>query len=296
MSTNKPQTWLPWLCLIFTILTWGSAYAVIRLGLQEFPPVLLGFFRYSIASVVMLLLFWRFTPQKTLFRHWRPTLLSMLTGVIGIGIYNITLNTGELKEPAATAGFVIGVSPVIVTCISAFLFKERVSILGWLGTLVSFLGLAIIFISQNTKAIHIDLPFLLLLACVLCSATYTLLQKPLLKYLTPIEIVTGAMLGGTLTMSYALALDWKTLISHPPDSAGIWAVVYLGIIPASLAYLCYAYSFKYLPTAKATISLYLVPVAGVFIGWWLLMEIPNLLELLGGLVALAGALVVSRMK
>ncbi len=72
----------------------------------------------------------------------------------------------------------------------------------------------------------------------------------------------------------------------PPNAT--WAVVYLGVFPAAVANVAWAYTLSRVAAAQVSSYLYLMPVVTVAIAWVWLGEVPTILTLTGGLIALAG--------
>ena len=69
--------------------------------------------------------------------------------------------------------------------------------------------------------------------------------------------------------------------------------MYLGIFPAAIAFTSYAYAISHGPVNRISSFLYLVPVLAIGIAWVWLGEVPLMMSLLGGAVALAGVVIVN---
>jgi drug/metabolite transporter (DMT)-like permease len=78
----------------------------------------------------------------------------------------------------------------------------------------------------------------------------------------------------------------------PPGA--LFAVVYLGVFPAAVAFLAWNYALRFLPAGQAASWLFLVPPTATLIGVIWPGEIPSGLALLGGAVALTGVFLVNR--
>ncbi|MDX8464011.1 DMT family transporter, partial [Mesorhizobium humile] len=77
------------------------------------------------------------------------------------------------------------------------------------------------------------------------------------------------------------------------DSAGLGAVIYLGVVPSLIAYAAWATALSRLAAARASNFLYLVSPTSALIGFFWLGEVPSLLGILGGALALGGVIVVN---
>ena len=71
------------------------------------------------------------------------------------------------------------------------------------------------------------------------------------------------------------------------------AVVYLGVFPAALGYVTWAFVLSRFPAGRAASFLYGVPVMAFLVGWAWLGEAPTGIDIIGGLLALSGVAVVN---
>ena len=80
---------------------------------------------------------------------------------------------------------------------------------------------------------------------------------------------------------------------HAAPSATL-AVVYLGVFPAAIAYVLSNYALARMPASLMTTFLYLSPVFAAVIAWFWLGEVPAVLTVVGGIVAILGVIIVQR--
>lgn len=273
--------------LVIAVGLWGSAYVGIRAGLQGYSPGGLALLRFLIASVFMWLIYvWR-SPHSPIVR--KDLCLILFTGVLGIGIYSIALNYGEVVVPSGMASFIVSQSPVVTALLAVIFLGERMDWLGWVGMLISIIGVALISLSKSNLQLYHGI-FYVLIAMVVGSF-YSVLQKSLLKKHHMLDVTSYTIWGGTVLLLIFLP-NLMDDIKHASWNATFTAI-YLGIFPAAIAYAAWSYILTEIPAARAVSFLYFMPVVATFIGWVWLHEIPTLVSFVGGIIALLGVGVVN---
>ena len=273
--------------ILFTVTMFACGFVGIRMGLQGgYSAGALALFRYFVASIVIFCFYIKSPRSKNV-----PIAIyvqAALIGVFGIGIYNYTLNTGEMVVPAGIASFIISLAPVITVIFSIPFLQEKISFTAWVGLLISLIGIFIIASAQMHNMIF-DKGIFYIIIATFCGAFYVLLQKPLLKHLRGIEFVAFAIWGCT---AFLLIFGHSLLHELPNASlSATMAVIFLGIFPGALAYLAWSYALQFLPASKTANVLYFVPLIATIIAWLMLDEVPNTTSLVGGFIALMGAII-----
>ncbi len=279
------------LAIFTTVILWASAFVGIRAGLQSYGPGELALLRFLVGSIGMLILYLRL-PQRHIPTK-KEILPLLMISVLGIGVYNIALNYGELTVTAGIASFIIGLIPVLSILLATTFLRERFRHRAWLGVIVSFLGLFVIAHSKGATIYAIHGVWYIVLAAFM-SAIFTVWQKPFLEKFHPIEIASFAIWGGTLLLLFYT----PGLIKQFPQAtwqATTWAV-YMGIFPAAIAYAAWSYALAHAPASKVVVYLYAMPFIATLMGWLLLGEIPLVSSLVGGVITILGAFIVNRLR
>lgn len=275
--------------LITAIILWASAFVGIRVGLKGYSPGSLALLRFLIASLCMALIYWRRTP-KTVFKR-KDLYFILLFGVLGIGCYNVFLNYGELHISAGIASFIISQSPLISMLCAVTFLGETFNPYALIGILISIVGVGLITLCQVTHVTYgIGMIFILLATIV--SGLYSVLQKSFLKKYHAFDVTVFIIWGGTLALLIfipQLLHDIKTASANATIAA-----VYLGIFPAAIAYVAWSYALSAIPASRCVSFLYFMPVIATLLGWLCLGEVPAMLSLVGGVVALLGVWVANR--
>lgn len=268
-----------------TVIFWASAYVAIRIGLKGYSPFELALFRYIIASMTMGIL----GPIVGIRIPNRTDLFYiLLTGITGIGVYNMALNYAELTITAGEACFIINTAPLFTVLFSYAFLGETISLRFISGLFLSFIGVTLIAFQFDQSTTFKSGTLLVFIAAV-AHAAFFVLQRPLLKKYSPIEVACYAIWCGTIFM-----LPFGTGFVEQIFSAGFSAtaaVIYLGIFPAAVANLCWSSVLKKIPAARAASFLYAIPPVTLCLGFALIKEIPSSLCLAGGAMAIGGVAV-----
>ncbi|AXC13942.1 Permease of the drug/metabolite transporter (DMT) superfamily [Acidisarcina polymorpha] len=285
-SQGAKKLTLP-LCIGITLVLWASSFPAIRAGLSGYAPQHLVLLRLLTASGAFILIapFARIRVPKP--RHL-PSLL--LLGLIGIGGYNLALSYGETHVPSGTASLLVNCAPVITALLAMFFLKERIRPRAWLGLIVSLGGVAVVVTTLNSRVALDPWALLVVLAAAL-QAVFFVLQKRLLASYRPLELTCYSMWSGTLASLFFLPGFVNACRTSPLHAT--LSVVYLGVFPAAFAYLTWAVVLSRLPASKAGSLLYIVPLLAFVIAWFWLGERPQISTLCGGVLALAGVVLVT---
>ena len=269
--------------MVMAIFLWASAFVAIRAGLRVYSPEGLALLRYLIASACMAVIYYRL-PQKSLLRI-RDVVALLSIGGVGIGIYNLTLNYGELSISSGMTSFITSQSPIITTIFAVVFFGEKINLLRCLGFTISIGGVVLIAFGE-IGSLKWDMGMTYVLLATLAAGCYSILQKPFLKKCHAIEATTYVIWGGTLFLAI-----YTPQLQHDLLTASLNAtltVIYLGVFPAAIGYLAWSYVLADIPASKAVSFLYFMPFVATLLGWLCLGEVPVWLSLVGGILAICG--------
>jgi drug/metabolite transporter (DMT)-like permease len=274
------------LALAITIALWGSAFAAIRAALRGLTPEALSLIRLATASAALALVaLWR-RPRRPARHDWPRIAAVALTGMT---LYQLLLNSGEVRVPAGPASILVNMSPIFTALLATAIFGERLNAAGWLGIAVSFAGASLIGLAAGS-GVRFHAAALTVLAAATVQAAFFLLQKPLLARYTSFDLTCWAMWLGTALL---VPISLPAVISGQPTAQSLAAALYLGLGPSAFGFVSWAYAVGRIDVSLAASTLYLTPLFAFLPAWLLLGERLMPVAVAGGTVLIGGLAIVA---
>ncbi|MDR3002872.1 MAG: DMT family transporter [Acidovorax sp.] len=288
IEMSRPaQAWLPGLAVAVAVVAAASSFPFIRMGLQGLPPLELAAARFGVAALLLLpWLAWR-RPELPGFMDG---VRFLLCGVLGVALFHVLLNTGELTVQAGAASFIVNTMPIMTALLSAVFLRETLPLWGWLGSLCSLGGVALIAQGQP-GGLGLVAGSSLILGAALSCALFVVLQKSLVARYGVLPSTAYTLLAGAACLS-----PWwpEALVAlSPADARTVFAVAWLGVFPSVIGYACWNYALDCFGAVKAANFLYLVPVVASSLSVFVLDESIGILTLAGGALVVAGVMIVN---
>ncbi|CUB14666.1 putative inner membrane transporter YedA [Bacillus cereus] len=269
----------------FTILIWGSAFPAIRMGLESYTPEHLTLLRLLIASFILLLF-------SFIYKLRLPDLKDIpaifIFGALGFTFYHIALNYGEKTVNAGSASLIVSVTPIVTAILASVFLDEKMKLNGWLGGVISFIGIAFISFSQG-DAIQLNSGGLFILLAAVSESLFFVFQSSYLKKYGFLPFTIYTILSSTVCMLIFLPGMYQEILTVPLQVN--LSVIYLGVFPTVLPYIALAYIISRAGASEATSSLYLTPITACFVAWIWLGEVPTLVSIIGGGITILGIVI-----
>lgn len=273
-----------WVAGNLMILTWGSSSVATKVGMGGYDPGQLTLLRFLITSTVMI--GFAFATRMRLPQR-RDILPIIGLGLLGISATQFSWAYGMQDVDPGTATFLVATVPVITAVIARFVLDERLTPAGWSGIALTVIGTSVLVLGQG-QGVDYTRGALILLIGAFTEAWYYILQKPLLRRYSGIELSTWALIAATLPMMVFLpGLDRQVASASAVETG---SVIYVALGAGVVGYACMAIVNSRMPASIAAILMAAMPGVALLVAWVWLGTVPPAMSVLGGLVSLAGVL------
>lgn len=279
--------------VVFTLAAaalWGTSFPVIKAALSEANPAVFLFFRFLIATSVLLALFFYLHLDRRLFIDRRLFLLGFLFSLSFFFQY-----IGQTGTSAGEAAVLLNTTPIIVPVLSYFALRERLGSWRYSAAAIGVVG--VIFMSGIlTPSQHGSTPAGVAEMLVSAAATslYIIGTKSVASELRPLAFYPPVFLYGTVFMFlYSLLFgNGYTAIWSSSLSAG--AIVYLSLGCSVIPFFLWYWGLRELSATGSSVVTLFEPVVAIVASVAFLGEFFGVMQLLGTALIFAAILVISR--
>ena len=275
------KRWQADLTLGFVALIWGSTFVIVQNALDDVTPLTFVAWRFALAAILLAALFRRRVRGLT-----RAELRAgALIGVWLAGGY-VFQTIGLQTTTTAKAGFITGLSVVIVPVLATVLLRRPPGRGPALGILAAAVGLAFLSLERDLSVATGDLWVLagaLMFALHIVSVAHFAPQHNTIR-LTTVQIATVAVLAGGSSFAFE-----TSRVDLPAATWG--AIAFTGLVATALVFSLQVYAQRFTTPTHTALLFSLEPVFAAFFGWWWASEVLGAKELLGCGLILAGMIV-----
>jgi drug/metabolite transporter (DMT)-like permease len=272
--------------LLGIVVIWGSTFAIIKGILDQIMPFTFLAYRFFWAAFILGLIFWK--RLKNI-----DKMILKKGSLIGIFLFlGYTFQTVGLKYTTATkAGFITGLSVVLVPIISHFFIREKISKNSIIGVILAFIGLW--FLNYNSSFIFNFGDFLVLL----CAVSFAMHIISVGLYVRKVDYVLLVIVQLTtvFVLSFLMALFFERPGIHLYYPSGVWwSIILTGIFATALAFYIQNKFQRYSTATKTAITFSGEPIFGAIFAYLLLGEKVGLIAWIGGLLIIFGMIISQR--
>ena len=272
--------------LLGIVIVWGSTFALIKNILNFIPPYTFLTYRFLLATLVLMIIFWKRIKRmnKTILRKG---------SLIGIFLFlGYTFQTLGIKYTSATkAGFITGLSVVLVPIISVFFIKEKVSRNSIIGAFFALIGL---WFLNYTNSFSFNFGDFLVLLCAFSFAMHIISVGLYIKKLDYVLLVI-VQLATVSILSLFLAVIFERPALNLSYSFNVWwGIIFMGVFATAFAFYMQNRFQRYSTATKTAIIFSGEPIFSAIFAYFLLGEKVGLIAWIGGLLIIFGMIISQR--
>ena len=289
--------------LILPPLVWAGNAVLGRAVADMVPPITLNFFRWVLASFILMPWAWRvLLPSSVLWAYWRRYAVLIL---LGVGCYNsfqyLALHTSTPINVTLVGSSV----PVFMLALGVIWFKQKISLRQIVGAVMSIAGVLCVLGRGELRTL-LQVQWVIgdvyILIAVVCWATYSWLlslpnDPPEIRgnwaFFLMAQMVFGLLWSGLFTM-----LEWQ----FSKDAHIDWgmplaaALLYVALGPALLAYRSWGMGIQRVGPNVAGFFANLTPLFAAVMSTFLLGQAPHIYHVVAFALIVGGIVVSSTAK
>jgi O-acetylserine/cysteine efflux transporter len=272
------------LLALVVIIVWGMNFVVIKIGLDDIPPMLLGALRFMLAAFPAILFIKR--PQMPL--RW----LLAYGATISLGQFAFLFSAMKVGMPAGLASLVLQSQAFFTLFFAALFLGERLRATNLIGLMIAAGGLVLIGM-QGDRSMTLA-GFVL----TICAASMWALGNIVTRKVGKVNLVGLVVWGSLIPPIPFFFLSWLLEGPQVIESAlrgfglsSMLVLIYLAFGATILGYSLWSRLLSRYPANTVAPFSLLVPVVGLTSAALLLDEHLGLLQAIGALLVMLGLMI-----
>lgn len=277
------------LAFALLVLFWGSAFSVVKVGLEYAPPLLFAGLRTLLGGAAMTLVALVWGGNPNLRRDWTVfLLLSAFNVVFFIGFQTAAI----LNLPSGTAAVLVYLQPILVGLLAWLILGEALSAAKVIGLVLGFSGIVAVSVeglSGTISAVGVAFGAASAFFWALGTVFFKRFQE---RVSTMWAVALPFLIGGLALTAFSFAVEpWS-------EAAPTWtlaaSLAYASLVGIALAWLIWFGLVRAGEASRVSAYVFFVPLAGIVIGAVILDETLTPSLLIGAALIIAGIYLVNR--
>ena len=259
-SKVSPQSTIAIFFLILTTVLWGTSFIITKNITQDLPVFLYLGIRFLIGLI-------GFIPFILHLKHLNKKIVIMafITGILFF--FGMAFQTYGLQSTTAgKAGFITGLSTVMVPFLVWLGSKKRINVRIWIAVILSVIGMAFLLLEGETGGMLI-VDDILVVICAFFFAVYYVLNGKYVR-LSDVYLYSIIQMLVISVSSFLCSLLFRESYDLLSTPLNFWVVmIYMGIGVMTLTFIFQNWSQQYQDATTAAIIFTLEPVFAALFGF-----------------------------
>lgn len=261
------QQWIADFCLLLVSFVWGATFVLVQNAISFLEPLSFNGVRFLLAGLFLLI--WLLAFERTQLKQVNTKLLA--SGIfMGFWLFSgyAFQTMGLLYTTSSKAGFITGLSVVLVPLFAFFLLKQKPKANAVIGVIIAAIGLY--FLTMNGQLSVNKGDFLVFLCAISFGMHIVITGKFSSSYpsllLTVIQIFAVSVLCIIFSVVFE---DWRQMINWSIlQRTEVWAALAItSLFATSLAFLAQTSFQKYTTPTRVALIFATEPVFAAITGY-----------------------------
>jgi drug/metabolite transporter (DMT)-like permease len=268
---------------------WGGSFVANAIALRSIGPIEIASLRFFIAVplLVVVTYLWK---GKDVFKCDKKDLgIFAIMAFTGVTLQYVLQVSAQQYTTATNASLLINTSVFFIIFLSAVFLKEHLTVWRIVGTIVGFVGVALL-VSRGSLSFDLAghaFGDVMIIICAFLWAVYSIYGKKIASKYDPMTVLNYVFIIGALGLIPFYFLTPHVPITTIPVDAAI-AIVFLALLCSIVAYLVYNIALERMDASKVALYIYFVPLSTIVLASLLLGEVLTTATIGGGLMVLLG--------
>ncbi|MDE6637629.1 MAG: DMT family transporter [Muribaculaceae bacterium] len=271
-----------------TIIVWGVTFISTKVLIADrLSPVEIFIIRFAIAYLCTLV----FSHDKLWADGIKDECMMLAAGITGGSLYFIAENSALSITFASNVSLIICCAPVFTMILGKLVFKDSIKPLAWFGTVLAFVGVAVVVLNGSKQFGINPIGDLLTVLAALSWAAYCIILKRLNRKYGNLFITRKVFAYGVITaLIYYVSfpVENQILISHVRSI--IANLLFLSVGASFLCYLMWNTAVKHLGAERTSNYIYLVPLITIIASTVILDEPFTFIMAIGTAMIIGGVM------
>ncbi len=274
--------------LLSVTAIWGGTFVMVKEAVSAFPVFAFLFIRFTLATLSLLPLRPWLERNVSVFRA--PGAHRGRRGLLAGAVLGLVLTAGygfqtfglQYTTPAK-AGFITGLSVVIVPTLAAIVMRRPPERSVWVGVLLATAGLALLSLNRDLRPQFGDV---LVFFCAISFALHILITGYLAPGHAPLDLTLG-QLATTALLSGLISFLWERPWPAP-NAQMLFAALFTGLLASTFAFTVQTLAQRFTTASHTALIFSTEPVFAALFSFLLGVEPLTVRVLVGGGLILAG--------
>ncbi|MBD3170968.1 EamA family transporter [Candidatus Bathyarchaeota archaeon] len=288
---------ITYILMVLTTSFWGGSFVAGKVALREFPPMTLTFFRFLIATAIILPYMWSRDSVRVPDKRDIPLLFAL--GFLGVSGYFAFQFTSLMYTSAANSSTINALNPLTSSVIAIFLTEERLSVKK-VGLIFLALTGVLLTITGGDKYVLLNLSFnkgdLIMVLAMISFSIYGVYSKKATGKYSPLLVTAYVFLFGLIQITPLMLME-NVLGSVFSYSLEAWiAVFFMALFSSILGYLIQQVTISKIGVNKTSLFINLVPLFVLIFSYLILGDPVTYINLVSAGIIITAVVLNTKLK